>query len=246
MDGYMLRKLSSRQRQYSLSASPPMAKKSRVKGRNTTVSEDKPAPLLVHTIKVPSISESADAIETKPVGGKAVGRRKLHSTTAIKRKNEIRDVLRANNKDYADNFFDSTPVRNRKPSRYPVTDVLVEDPSVIETDSRLCQQHVFPSLAEINTSHVNTHQIFSSPPTLSNTVKRKNADVIVLRMQKLRRCRRHVTRATASSNSDGENSVVKKTTCNLISGAGVFRNTVKVDDGNLSSDNDEYFSDTED
>jgi len=66
----------------------------------------------------------------------------------------------------------------------------------------------------------------------------------MLRMQKLRRCRRHVTRATPSS--DGENAVVKKTTCNLISGMDVLSKIVKVDDGNLSSDSDEYFSDAGD
>lgn len=52
-----------------------------------------------------------------------------------------------------------------------MTDVLVEDPVVRETGLRLCQP-VFPSLREINTSPVNTHQVFSSPPALSNTVKR--------------------------------------------------------------------------
>jgi len=51
-----------------------------------------------------------------------------------------------------------------------VTDVLIEEPRVSETESSLCQQHVFPSLGD--TSPVNTHQIFSSPPTLTNTVKR--------------------------------------------------------------------------
>ena len=41
----------------------------------------------------------------------------------LKRKREIRDVLRANNEDYADNFFHSTPLRTRKPIKYPVSEI---------------------------------------------------------------------------------------------------------------------------
>jgi len=75
-------------------------------------------------------------------------------------------------------------------------------------------------------------------------LRRKNADIIMLRMQKVRRCRKHVTRATA--NSGEEEDIVKKTKCNLISGMDVLSSIVKVDDGNLSSDEDEYFTDTAD
>ena len=52
-----------------------------------------------------------------------IGKKKLFHNTTLKQKREIRDTLRANNEGYSDDFFDSTPVRRRKPIKYPVSKI---------------------------------------------------------------------------------------------------------------------------
>ena len=69
---------------------------------------------------------------------------------------------------------------------------------------------------------------------------RKNADIIVLRMQKSKRCRKYVCRATPKASV---NSTVTRS--NKIINANVFDKAVKKDNENLSSEDDSYFSNTE-
>lgn len=70
---------------------------------------------------------------------------------------------------------------------------------------------------------------------------RKNADIIVLRMQKAKRYRKYTAKATSKAGSNS--SIMKKTE---IINSKVFDNAVKIDNGNLSSEDDSYFSNTED
>ena len=70
-------------------------------------------------------------------------------------------------------------------------------------------------------------------------VFRKNADIIVLRMQKLKRCRKYTVALKARVNSS-------VTRSNKVIDASVFDNPIKVDNGNLSSEDDSYFSNAED
>ena len=51
-----------------------------------------------------------------------IGKKKQHRNTTLKRKREIRNAIRTHNEDHSDNFFDSTPVRTRKPNKYPVSE----------------------------------------------------------------------------------------------------------------------------
>ena len=72
---------------------------------------------------------------------------------------------------------------------------------------------------------------------LSSFYYRKNADVIVLRMQKSKRYRKYVCRATPKASTVMRSD--KKISGNL------FDNAMKEDSGNLSSEDDSYFSNTE-
>ena len=69
---------------------------------------------------------------------------------------------------------------------------------------------------------------------------RKNADIIVLRMQKSKRCRKYVCQAT----SKAYDSTITRSS-KVINGS-VFNNAIKRDAGNLSSEDDSYFSNVED
>jgi len=67
---------------------------------------------------------------------------------------------------------------------------------------------------------------------------RKNADIIVLRMQKSKRYRKYVCQATPKASAI--------TRSNKVINGSVFDNPIKRDDENLSSEDDNYFSDIED
>ena len=69
---------------------------------------------------------------------------------------------------------------------------------------------------------------------------RKNADIIVLRMQKSKRCRNYVCQAASKTSVNSTVTRSKK-----IINANVFDNAVKKDNGNLSSEDDSYFSNTD-
>jgi len=60
-------------------------------------------------------------------------------------------------------------------------------------------------------------------------------------MQKSKQCRKHLVPALSKA---GSNSTTKKSTKMI--NTNLFSETMKVDNGNLSSEDDNYFSDTED
>lgn len=63
-------------------------------------------------------------------------------------------------------------------------------------------------------------------------------------MQKMRRCRKHMIRATYTPKVCNSSGVTQSTKAKVID-TGVLCNTMKTDRGNLSSEDDSYFSDAE-